>query len=99
MSDRYLSADVPQVEVAKMDEDEQCATFQNATLQGSEDQKWAVSIATYVTVPKGLDLEGAKAWVMGVLTAAASGTPHVVFDAMVGRSFDYETITEEEETE
>lgn len=100
MTDRDLSVDmpdgVPQVEVGKMDESEQCSSFLNATLQGSADQKWAVSIATYVTVPGGMTRAQAQTYVRDVLNSAAKGEPRIMFDAMVGPSFDYETIVAEE---
>lgn len=99
--DRQLSnPEVPAVEVETgVDEDTQLATFANATAGRSRDEKWAVSIATYIDLPEGLTAHEVEVMVKSALQMAANASPILMFDAKVGPGYDYDMVVEEEERE
>ncbi len=99
--DRWLSnTGVPPVEVETgVDEGTQLATFANATTGRSRDEKWAVSIATYIDLPEGLTAHELEVMVKSALQMAANASPILMFDAKVGPGFDYDLVVEEEEKE
>ncbi len=76
--DRWLSnSSIPAVEVETgMDEGTQLATFANATTGRSRDEKWAVSIATYIDLPEGLTAHELEVMVKSALQMAANASPH-----------------------
>ena len=97
--DSWLSSehDVPQVVVeGGVSEAQQLLDFANATIGRSRDEKWAVSIATYIDLPRGLDADAVRLTVQAALDQAAKASPMVMFDAKVGPSLDYEQIVEDE---
>ena len=97
--DTWISnSEVPQVEVESgVDEDTQLSTFANATLGTTRDEKWAVSIATYIDLPAGLEAHELEVMVKSALQMAANASPVLMFDAKVGPSFEHDTVVEEEE--
>lgn len=67
-------------------EGDQQDTFQNATLQGSDEI--AFSIATFVKVPKDYSEEQVEQFLRDVLTRVTDCAPEISFEVQIGEAME-----------